>query len=173
MFSRGRATPRRGAGSKRAQEELKNSMRNTLIAIALGGMLAISANPALHAQDQTANPGAQQQSPGMQDHGPRRMDPDRQLAHMTRQLDLTSDQQSQIRPILVDRQQKMQALFQNQSLSQQDRRSQMRSIRQNTQAQIEAVLNDQQKQKFEAMHERHGHGQGGENEPPTSSPQPQ
>jgi Spy/CpxP family protein refolding chaperone len=148
-------------------------MKHKLFAFALGGMLAISANPALYAQDQAPASDAPQQGQWAQGHGHGRMNPDRQLAHMTSRLDLTADQQSQIKPILVARQQKMQALFQDQSVSQQDRRSQMRSIRQNTQAQIEAVLNDQQKQKFEAMHERHGHGGGGDNEPPTSSPQPQ
>ena len=44
-----------------------------------------------------------------------RMDPDRQLEHMTKELDLSADQQSQIKPVLVDRQQKMQAIFQDQS----------------------------------------------------------
>ncbi len=70
----------------------------------------------------------------------------------------------------------MQALFQDQSLAQQDRRAKMRTIRQDTQAKIEAVLNDQQKQKFESMQERNRRGgpeggpQGG---PPDGAPQPQ
>ena len=44
-----------------------------------------------------------------------RMDPDRQLERLTRELNLTTDQQAQIKPLLVERQQKMQALFQDQS----------------------------------------------------------
>ncbi|MGB9145565.1 MAG: hypothetical protein WCC14_07075 [Acidobacteriaceae bacterium] len=150
-------------------------MKKTLMTMALGGMLALCMSPALRAQDNSAPPpqdnGQQQQGPGGQG---RRMDPDTQLAHMTKQLDLTADQQSQIRPILVDRDQKMQALWQNQSLAREDRRSQMMSIRQDSNAKIEAVLNDQQKQKFEAMQERRGrHGmQGGDNQPqPQSQPQ--
>jgi periplasmic protein CpxP/Spy len=148
-------------------------MKKTLMMMALGGMLALCASPVLLAQDNTTpqQDNSQQQGPGGRGHG---MDPDTQLAHMTKQLDLTADQQSQIRPILVDRQQKMQALWQNQSLSQEDRRSQMMGIRQDSNAKIEAVLNDQQKQKFEAMQERRGrHGmQGGDNQPqPQSQPQ--
>ena len=57
------------------------------------------------------------------------MDPDRQLEHLTKTLNLSADQQSQIKPLLVDRQQKMQALWQDQSLSQQDRRSKAQAIR--------------------------------------------
>lgn len=88
---------------------------------------------------------------------------------MTKQLGLSSDQQNQIRPILADRQQKMQALWQNQSLSEEDRRSQMRSLRQDSNAKIEAVLTDAQKQKFEAMQERrgrHGDHRGGDEAQP-------
>jgi len=144
-------------------------MRKSFLSLALGGILAISASPSLLAQDNTPPPqnSAQPDQPGR-----RHMDPDTQLRHMTKQLDLTADQQSQIRPILVDRDQKMQALWQNQSLSRDDRRSQMRSIREDSNSKIEAVLNDQQKQQFEAMQQRRGrHGmQGGDGSQP---PQPQ
>ncbi len=151
-------------------------MRNQLLTIALSGLLACSATSALYAQDNSAPPPQQGQWGG--GHGRGMMDPDKQLEHMSKQLDLTADQQSQIKPLLVDRQQKMQALFQNQSLSREDRRSQMMAIRQDTNAKIEAVLTDQQKQKFEAMQERmheHRGGQnpGGDGGAPQSQPQPQ
>jgi periplasmic protein CpxP/Spy len=152
----------------------KAAMRNKLMTIALGGLLAIGATSAVFAQDNTTQP---QQPPQGQwgGHG-RGMDPDRQLEHLTKTLNLTADQQSQIKPILVDRQQKMQALWQNQSLSREDRRSQMQAIHQDSETRITAVLNDEQKQKYQAMQEHmreHGPGQGGDNNPPTSSPQPQ
>jgi len=60
------------------------------------------------------------------------MDPDRQLAHLTKTLNLSADQQTQIKPILLDRQQKMQVLWQDQSLSRQDRRSKAIAIQQDT-----------------------------------------
>lgn len=139
-------------------------MRSKLAALALSGLLALGATSALYAQ---TNDGQQQ---GHWGGGHHRMDPDQQLRHLTRALELTPDQQSQIKPILEDRQQKAQALFQNQSLSREDRRSQMQSIRSDSNAKIEAVLNDQQKQKFEAMQqrmqERMQQRQGGENAPP-------
>jgi len=162
-------------------------MRNKLLAIALGGMLALGANVALNAQDRTPAqtpaqdqaqaPSSQQQ--GQWGHGHRRpMDPDRQLAHLTKTLNLSADQQTQIKPILVDRQQKMQALWQDQSLSRQDRRSKAMAIQQDSKTRLEAALNDQQKQQFDEMQAkmqaRRQHRMGGENQaPPSSAPQPE
>ncbi|HTV14314.1 MAG TPA: hypothetical protein VME68_06340 [Acidobacteriaceae bacterium] len=149
-------------------------MRNTLLTTALAGMLAIGAASAAFAQDNTSQPQAEQGQGQWGGHGRGMMDPDRQLEHMTKQLNLTADQQTQIKPILVDRQQKMQALWQNQSLSREDRRSQMMAIRQDSETKINAVLNDDQKQKYQAMQEhmhRGGPGGGGENGPPPAQPQ--
>jgi len=79
-------------------------------------------------------------------------------------------------PILEAQDQKMTALWQNDSLSPQDRRSQMRQLHQDSKAQIEAVLTDAQKQKYEQMEqERMEHmrqmRQGGP--PPDQDQQPQ
>jgi hypothetical protein len=157
-------------------------MRNKLFAIALGGMLALGANAALNAQDQTPaqNP-PQDQTPAAtgQQHGHRRpMDPDRQLAHLTKTLNLSADQQTQIKPILLDRQQKIQVLWQDQSLSRQDRRRKAIAIQQDTKTKLEAALNDQQKQQFDQMQAkmqaRRQHRMGGDNQaPPSSAPQPE
>jgi periplasmic protein CpxP/Spy len=149
-------------------------MRNQLITLALGGLLTFGAGSALYAQDNSSQP--QQQGQWVGHGGVHGMNSDQQLAHMTKQLDLTADQQSQIRPILQDRQQKMQALFQDQSLSREDRHSKMMAIRQDTDSRIQSVLNDEQKQKFQAMQERMQErrqgGEGGDNAPPPAS-QPQ
>jgi len=91
----------------------------------------------------------------------------RQLEHLTQALSLTADQQAQIKPLLVDRQQKVQALFQNQSISEQDRHTQMRTIAEGTNNSIKALLNDDQKAKFDTMHQHHRGG------PEGGAPQPQ
>jgi hypothetical protein len=155
-------------------------MRYKLSILAFGGALAFGVSAL--AQDNAAQPPAQtpgntqslaQDNPGQPGTpGPRRMDANRQLEHMTRALGLSADQQNQIRPVLVDRQQKVEALFQDQSIARQDRRAKMQSIRQDTQTRIEAVLNDQQKQKFEAMQE-HMRGRGGRGGAQEGAPQPQ
>ncbi|HTV04157.1 MAG TPA: hypothetical protein VME86_02230 [Acidobacteriaceae bacterium] len=141
----------------------------------LSGLLTLGiAAGAAFAQDNTAPP---PQNAPMPMHGHHRMSPEQQLQHMTKQLDLTSDQQSQIKPILESRQQQMQALWQDQSLTQQDRHQKMRAIQQDSSSKIESVLNDTQKQKYEAMmaqmreHRMH-HGMGGNMPPPDNSSQP-
>jgi Spy/CpxP family protein refolding chaperone len=125
--------------------------------MALGGLLTIAGTAAALAQD-TPPPPPDQSQAGPPADGPRgrgmRIDPDRQLQRLTRELDLTSDQQEKIKPLLVERQQKMQALFQDQSSAREDRRTQARTIMEGTNNSIKAVLNDDQKQKFEAMQER-------------------
>ncbi len=156
-------------------------MKNKLFALALGGIIAVSANAALYAQDnsaQTTTPQATSgdQQPG-QSHRGHRMNPDRQLAHLSKTLDLSADQQAQIKPILQDRQQKMQALWQDQSLSRQDRRAKAQAIQQDSQTKLEAALNDQQKQKFEEMRAkmqaRRQQRMGGQNQAPSATPQPE
>jgi hypothetical protein len=84
--------------------------------------------------------------------------PDRMAKHLSKKLGLSSDQEAQIKPVLEDRVQKIQALRADTSLSQQDRHTKAREIMQESNKKIEAFLNDTQKQQFEQMgQERRAH----------------
>ena len=83
-----------------------------------------------------------------QGYGHHGMNPDAQLQHLTKQLDLTADQQAQIKPILESRDQQMKQLWQDQSLAPPDRHTKMKAIQEDSKGKIEAVLNDTQKQKY-------------------------
>lgn len=155
-------------------------MQFKFVTLALGGLVALGVTGAAFAQEPPPPPQDQTQSGPPQGGRGMRMDPDRQLARLTRELSLTSDQQTQIKPLLVDRQQKMQALMQDQSAAPEDRRAQMRSISEATNNSIKALLTDDQKPKFDAMlanMRRNGPGSGPGGPPPpppdSSSPQPQ
>lgn len=105
------------------------------------------------------------------------MDPDQRLAHMTKRYKLTADQQSQIKPILQDEQQQMQSMRSDTTSSREDKRAKMMSMHQASTQKIEAVLTDEQKQKFEAdqqkMQQRRGeHMHGGPGGAPPSGDQP-
>lgn len=134
-------------------------MRSKFCNLALTGFLAVGLTGAMAlAQDQTATPPAQDQTTTPQSqnnmHHMRkrhRASSDRQLERMTKKLDLSSDQQAQIKPILDSQHQQMQELWQDKSMSKTDRRAKMNDIRQDTSTKVEAVLNDTQKQKYEAM----------------------
>ena len=144
-------------------------MRSKMFPLILGGLLTLGAGAAI-AQDNPPPPPQQ----GQPVPPPRRMNPERQLRHLTRQLNLTGDQRKQIKPLLEERRNKMQALFANQNLSPEDRRAQARAVAADIHARIVAVLNDQQKQEFEAMQQRRRGGPlGPPPPPPDSSTQPQ
>lgn len=78
------------------------------------------------------------------------MDADQRLANMTKRYKLTSDQQAQIKPILQDEQQQMMSMRSDTSMSKQDKMAKMQSTHQESQQKIEAVLTDEQRQKFDA-----------------------
>lgn len=128
-------------------------MRNKFCTLALTGFLTLGlAGGAAFAQDQTqtAPPESNNTNMGPMHHQHRGMNSERQLKRMTKRYDLSADQQSQIKPILDSRDSQMMQLRQDQSMSRQDRRQKMMDIQQDTSQKIEAVMNDTQKQKYEA-----------------------
>lgn len=108
--------------------------------------------------------------------GRRGMDPDRQVKMMTKQLDLSADQQSQIKTILADRAAQMKAMREDSSLQPDDRREKMRSLMTESNSKVEGVLNDKQKAKFKKMQEQmrermRSRNGGGDDAPPPPPPQ--
>jgi len=99
------------------------------------------------------------------------MSPDEELKRLTKQFNLTADQQSKIKPILEDQQKKMGDVRNDSSLDRQTMRSKMMQIRQDSNDQIRALLDDQQKAKFDKMEQQRedrmrgqrGGGPGGPN----------
>jgi periplasmic protein CpxP/Spy len=126
-------------------------MRKSLCSLALSGVLAVAGSAAFAQSDNSAQQPAASLPNAQPMQGHRGMNPDKQIAELSKKLSLTADQQTQIKPILVDRQQQMVALRQDQTMSQQDKMAKMKSLRDDSNAKIEAVLNDTQKQKFEQM----------------------
>jgi protein CpxP len=80
-----------------------------------------------------------------------RADPNQQLRRLTKRLNLTSEQQNQLLPILTEQQQQMAALRSDSSLSAQDRHAKARALREDSNSKIEWVLSDSQKQQYEQM----------------------
>lgn len=153
-------------------------MKRQLCSLVLTGLLATGVMLAQEPGSAPEQGAPQAEGGGMGGHGGHRMDPDQALAHMTKRYKLTADQQSQIKPILQDEQQQMQAMRADTSTSRDDKRAKMQSMRQASQQKIEAVLTDEQRQKFDAdqqkMQQRraeHMHG-GMEGAPPVDAVQP-
>ena len=102
------------------------------------------------------------------------MSADQRLQMMTKQLNLTAEQQQTIKPVLENESQQMQTLRQDTSLSREDRMSKMQQIRQSSNEQIKPILNSDQQQKFAEMMSHQGHS-GMAGPPPSgqTTPPPQ
>jgi Spy/CpxP family protein refolding chaperone len=74
-----------------------------------------------------------------------------QLEMLTQKLNLTADQQTQVKAIDEDTGKQMMAVRNDTSLSQDDKRTKMMGIRKSSQDKIRAILTDDQKTKYDAM----------------------
>ena len=111
--------------------------------------LMASAAPAQH--NSTDQPSARQQLQHI--HTPRSID--QELAHLTKELELTPKQQQQVRPLLQEHHDKIQALLgKNPNASRQGLGPQIHAISDETHHEIHALLSDHQKELEKAMQER-------------------
>jgi len=107
---------------------------------------------------------AQMQDGAAQGGGMRQMAPmssDQRLQHLTQMLNLSSDQQTKIKPILDNEAQQMNALHTDTSMSREEKMGKMRSIRETTNSQIKPILTTAQQEKWEQMQsqmKQHMHG---------------
>ena len=114
--------------------------------IALGTALTFSL--ATHAQQAPAAPAeAAQSTPGADSAGLPSVQT--QLKVLTERLGLTDEQQGKIEPILKALHDKTETLMQDQNLSQEERLDKVRPARHKADAEIRAVLSDDQKEKLD------------------------
>ena len=110
---------------------------------------------------------AQQQGSGFgQRH--RARDPHKIAMRMSQRLNLSADQTARLEPILVARQQKMNALRADQSLPPDARRAQFRAIHEETQQQLAGVLTPDQLAQVKSMRHEHGRHQSQPMQPATA-----
>ena len=96
----------------------------------------------------------QQHQSGAQDHGRAH-----RMEMLSKRLNLTADQQAKVAPIMADSRQQIHAIFQDSSLSKEDRIAKIKAIRNDSKAKIETLLTDTQKQNFEQLQQqRRQHG---------------
>ena len=146
-------------------------MRNRPFTLAYGVMLVLGmAGPAVAQDNAAQQPSARQQLQHI--HTPQSID--QELARLTKDLKLTPEQQQQVRPLLEEHHDKIQALLdKNPKASRQELGPQIHAISDETHREIHALLTDHQKELEKAMQHR-GHD-GGENKrsaPPASSEPP-
>ena len=98
--------------------------------------------------------------PSEQGYGHRHLDPEKRAAMLTKQLNLTSDQQPKVLDALKSEQSQMEKLRSDSSLSQDDRRSRMMEIHKASNDQIRGLLDAGQQKKWDEIQSRREQWQG-------------
>jgi Spy/CpxP family protein refolding chaperone len=116
---------------------------NTLAKLTLTAAAAIGTMLGAQAPNGTTNPAP------VQTHQP--ASPQQQLDRLTKKLALTPDQQNQILPILTDRQQQMDSIKNDASMTPKQRHAQMKTARNESEAKLRSVLTDTQRTALDQM----------------------
>ena len=130
-------------------------MRNLFFTLALGILVFVMAGLAA-TQDKDGQPSARQQLQHI--HTPQSID--QELARLSKDLELTREQQKQVRPLLEEHHDKIQALLdKNPISSRQELASQIHAISDKTHHKIHALLTNHQKELEKAMQQREHSGE--------------
>jgi periplasmic protein CpxP/Spy len=138
--------------------------KQTLLALTLAGVSMLTMSAVAQNDNNTNNNNDQQAAPA-EHHGGRHFDPSKRTERMTKELNLTSDQQAKVLDIFKSEQSQMEGLRSDSSLSQDDRHSKMMEIHKTTNDQVRTLLDPDQQKKFDTMQSQHqqwGHHEGGQ-----------
>jgi periplasmic protein CpxP/Spy len=146
-------------------EETSN-MKRILLSAALAGTIIAAGIPsfAQATESQSTPSTTQSQAPGKHwRHHHNRM------AHMAKKLNLTQDQQTQLKPIFQSQHQQVKTIKNDTSLTKEQKKEKFQALRQDTMAKVNNILTPQQQQEWQQMRAQHRH-KGGE-QPQTTNPQ--
>src|SRR5882757_7441635 len=144
-------------------------MSNRGVKVMYGLMLALgTASLALGQDNPVQQPSARQQLQHI--HTPQSIN--QELVRLTKDLELTPEQQQQVRPLLDEHHDRIQALLdKNPNASRQELGPQIHAISDQTHYRIHALLTDHQKELEKAMQQReHNGGENRRSAPPAASP---
>ncbi len=144
------------ASTRSNQQRSKISMKSKLITAAFAGamsfMLFTGTAFSQDDQNQQAPPPQGSEMGGHKMGGHHQMPTvDEQLQHLTKKLNLSDDQQTKVKAVLEDQHTKMEALHNDSTTAREDKFGKMRDIRQNSDTQIKAILNEDQQKKFDKI----------------------
>ena len=128
-------------------------LKQCLLVLTAAGLISIAPHFAVAQQ----SPSNGQQSSPSQDHGGWRhfpSDPAQRTKELTRELNLSSDQQVKVQDIFRSEQSQMDSLRQDSSIAQQDRQAKMMEIHKKTGAQIRSLLDSTQQKKWDEIEAR-------------------
>ncbi len=134
-------------------------IKQMLVALMLAGAISLVSASAIAQNGAGADP---QGPPPGEEHrgGHHHFDPEKRTEMLTKQLKLTSDQQSKVLDIFKTEQSQMESLHSDSSLSQDDRHAKMMDIHKTSDDQIRALLDTKQQKKWDGMQKEHGPWEG-------------
>jgi hypothetical protein len=135
-------------------------LKRCLIMLTMFGLMAAISASALPQDNGSAGQQAAPQGEPPEHHGGRHFDPAKRTEMLTKQLNLTSDQQPKVLEILKSEQSQMESLHSDASVVPEDRRSKMMEIHKTSSDQIRALLDSNQQKKWDAIQSRHEQWQG-------------
>lgn len=149
-------------------------------ALFLAGALLLAAPCMAQTDAPTPDASGQTQGPPPGPGGPRHGGPEHRAEMLQHELNLTTDQYTQVKALLEVERREMDALHANSSLSREAVHSQMMTLHGSTDAKIRALLTSEQAAKYDAMEarmrarmeERRQEGSAPPPPPPDGAPQP-
>jgi periplasmic protein CpxP/Spy len=136
---------------------MNRTLFTSILALSIAGTAAVAQQTLTSPQ-----PGSQNDAPAAQHERHHAPNPHKMAMHLSKKLGLSADQTAKLEPILADRQQKVQALRADTSLTPDQRKQQMRAIGKDSQEQLAGILTPEQMQQLKAMH----HGRRGDRQAP-------
>ena len=135
-------------------------MKRILLSAALAGTMIAAGLPAIaqtatDSQSTTPSTTQQQQGKHWHHHGKRRFE------RMAKKLNLSQDQQTQLKPIFQNQHQQARAIKNDTSLTPDQKKEKFQALRQDTMAKVNNILTPEQQQQWQQMREKHNH-KGGE-----------
>ena len=118
---------------------MKSNKTILLTVLAVGGMLACVS---VRAQENTNTPAVAPSTNAAPHHPMMMRGPS--MDRLAQMLNLTPDQKAKVEPVIDQRNEKMRAVFQDQTLSRDDKMAKIKQIRSDTDTQMKAILNDDQ-----------------------------
>jgi protein CpxP len=146
-------------------------MRNRSFTLVYGAMLTFgTARPAVAQDNGAQQPSAREQLQHI--HTPQSID--QKLAQLTKDLQLTPEQQQKVRPLLQEHHDRIQALLdKNPKASRQELAPQIHAISDETHHKIHALLTDHQKELEKAMQHRERNGEEDRRSAPPAAASPE
>jgi periplasmic protein CpxP/Spy len=153
-----------------------NRLCTALLAVGLfasyGGVRSAFAQDAQSQQPDQSTQQPNQQG-GKHHHRGGKNNSQKHLQKLTKELNLSADQQAKVKSILDDQQQQFATIHQDSSLSKADKKAKMAQVHDSAASQVRAILNPDQQPKFDAMMAKHkdkmskkGHKGSDQNAPP-------